>query len=106
MWITISMKKEFWILCDAKGKIFKVNLEDFSSEMMYQTNSGKFNGLVASETINAVISVGDDSVVRLWDFANKKEFYHRQFYSKATCIDWVPYSNKNKGKFFSLNSFI
>ena len=66
--------------------------------MIYQTNSGKFNGIVTSETMNAAISIGDDSAVRLWDFVNKKEFYSRSFYSKATCIDWLAYSNKNKGR--------
>lgn len=99
IWINKSLDKKFWVLCDAIGKIFKLNLDDFSVKVIHQTNSGKFNSLVASETMNAAISIGDDSSVRLWDFANKKEYYNRKFYSKATCIDWLAYSNKNKGLF-------
>jgi len=97
IWITKSKNNEFWILCDAKGKLFKLNTKDFAIQLIHQTNSGKFSGISASETMNAAVSIGEDSCVRLWDFANKREYYNRKFYSKATCLDWMPYSNKNKG---------
>lgn len=85
-------------MCDTKGKIFKLAFKDFSAQLIHTTNSGKFSGITTSETLNAAVSIGEDSCVRLWDFANKREFYQRSFYSKATCLDWMPYSNKNKGR--------
>ena len=62
------------------------------------TNSGKINDMVNSEFFNTVVTVGDDSCVRVWDFIGKREYYRRRFYSKATCIEWLPFNQRNKGR--------
>lgn len=49
---------------------------------------------------NCAVTTGHDGAIRLWDYGNRKEFYHRKFASKsaATCIDWLPFSKKNNGR--------
>ena len=92
-WISKSKSKDFWVLSDARGKVFKLNISDWSKDLIFEKNSGKFNGIAASDSLNMIASVGDDSEVRLWDFVNKREFYHRQFYARATCIEWLKTTN-------------
>ena len=71
------------------------NKQDFEVETLLDVNAGRLNDIITSPIQNSAITVGDDGAVRLWDFANKKEFYYRTFPAKATCAEWLPYSRKN-----------
>ena len=65
---------------------------------MFRTNAGKLYDLAAAPTFNAAITAGQDGVVRLWDFANKKQYYERRFPASASCCEWLPFTKKNSGR--------
>ena len=56
------------------------------------------NGLAVSDKFSGVISIGDDSTVRLWDYAKKREIFKRKFYARATCVEWLSSNKQNKGR--------
>lgn len=62
------------------------------------SNSGSLNDLVVSDTMNCAVTIGEDGAVRLWDYVNRREFYQRRFNGEGTCLEWLPYSMKNKGR--------
>jgi WD40 repeat protein len=95
----IQKSESFWIVGDAKGKVWKVDLPDFEKkEVVYRTNSGKLYDMATAPTFNATITVGQDGAVRLWDFVNKRQYYERKFQASATCCDWLPYTKRNCGR--------
>jgi len=48
-------------------------LPDFEKkEIVFRTNAGKLYDLATAPTFNAAITAGEDGVVRLWDYVNKK----------------------------------
>ena len=44
-----------------------------------RTNSGRFADLAISPNINAATTIGKDGIVRLWDYANSREYYSQRF---------------------------
>lgn len=85
---------------DALGALWKYFPENDKRELILTFNSGKFTDFAVSPLNNCLITTGHDGCVRLWDYGNRKEFYHRRFAtsSQATCIDWLPFSKKNNGR--------
>lgn len=84
---------------DANGRILKVRLSeskhDFEMETVLDINSGKLNDIIVNPIQNSAVTVGDDGTVRLWDFVYKRQHYFRNFSSKGTCAEWLPYSRRN-----------
>jgi len=80
--------------------LWKYFPENDKRELILTFNSGKFTDYAVSPLNNCLITTGYDGCVRLWDYGNRKEFYHRRFAtnSQATCIDWLPFSKKNNGR--------
>ena len=102
--INISPQDNLWMVQDALGKVWKLNITDLSKTEIMETNSGKFNSLVVSSISNIAISAGADGYVRVWDYGNKREFYHATFKTRAeaVCVEWIPYSKKNAGRMIAV----
>lgn len=70
------MGEKHWIVIDGNGRVSKLiiseNKQDFEIETLMETNSGKLNDLAVSPISNSAITIGDDGVVRLWDYVYKK----------------------------------
>ena len=87
---------QFWIIQDAKGRLFKLNQPDMQEcALILSTNAGKVRDLIISPNTNSAVTVGDDGVVRVWDYANKQEFANRQFMGRATSAAWIPFNRRN-----------
>jgi WD40 repeat protein len=101
----ISEHTNFWVVQDAKGKIWKLNPEDNVQDLILETNAGKFNDIASSPINNCVVSAGADGFVRLWDYGNKRQFCARNFktQSEATCIEWIPYNKRNSGRLLAVS---
>lgn len=82
------------------GALWKYHPDTDKRDLILTFNSGKFNDFAVSPLNNCLVSAGFDGAIRLWDYGNRKEFYHRKFATKsqATCIDWLPFSKKNNGR--------
>lgn len=96
----IEIESDYWIVQDALGALWKYHPETDKRDLILTFNSGKFNDFAVSPLNNCLVSAGYDGAIRLWDYGNRKEFYHRKFatVSQATCIDWLPFSKKNNGR--------
>ena len=94
--------KSYWLIQDARGKIIKLeisaNKQDYTAENILVSNSGAFTDLAVPDQLNCAVSTGEDGVVRLWDYVNRREYYSRKFKAKGTCIEWLPYSMRNKSR--------
>ncbi|EAS07768.2 WD repeat protein (macronuclear) [Tetrahymena thermophila SB210] len=105
----ILVQENFWIVIDANGRIQKIkiseNKTDYEMETLLEMNSGRLNDIIVSPIQNGAITVGDDGAVRLWDYVQRKEHYHRVFQGKATCAEWLPYTMKNKSARIILAGF-
>ena len=97
--MTIQRAEIFWIVGDAHGRIWKIELPDFENrEIIFNTNSGKIHDLALSPVMNSALTVGQDGSVRLWNYVNNKLFYFRKFPCEATCCEWIPFNKKNQGR--------
>jgi len=79
--INIARFDNFWLICDANGKIIRFELsenkKDYDTKTIKVTNSGKFLDVAVSPVSNCSITIGEDGAVRLWDYVNSREFYNR-----------------------------
>jgi WD40 repeat protein len=77
-YITNMMKgNDFWLLQDARGRLWKLMIEDDEYHEIIHYHSGKIMDLAVSTQTNAAITVGVDGSVKLWDYLNLKECYVR-----------------------------
>jgi len=90
--------KDIWLLGDANGKIWKMNIETLEYEEVTHFHSGAINDLVVNSFNKSAITIGQDGEVKLWDFIKDKEMYSRKFMGAALCADHLPYSDANQGK--------
>ena len=97
-WIDIDT--EYWLVQDALGALWKYNPETDQRDQLLTFNSGRINDFATSPLNNCLVTSGQDGALRLWDYGNRKEFYHRRFanHASANSIDWVPFSKKNNGR--------
>ncbi len=65
------------MVCDANGKVFEMELENFTYKCVLNTNSGQINDMKVLENLNAFVTIKKDSTVCLYDTVNKREFYKR-----------------------------
>ena len=57
--MTIQRAEIFWIVGDAHGRIWKIELPDFENrEIIFNTNSGKIHDLALSPVMNSALTVG------------------------------------------------
>ena len=70
--------------------------------LILSTNSGKVRDLIISPNTNSAVTVGDDGVVRVWDYANKTEFANRTFLGRATAAAWIPFNRRNQSRVISV----
>ena len=87
----IIVYKDYWLVHDGLGKVFKVRVSEsgVNQQEILNFNSGKIKGLASSKEGNAVATIGEDGGIRLLDFVNRKEYYSRVFKGKGSCIEWL-----------------
>lgn len=56
-------------------------------------------GVCSSKSNNAVATICEDGSVRLIDFVNRREYYHRQFMGNGTCLDWLNLNFNHRDRF-------
>jgi len=61
------------------------------SEIMH-FHSGKMSDMSISTKQNISVTVGEDGIVKLWDYFKDKEYYSRRFDGKGTALDFMPHS--------------
>lgn len=74
---------------DSNGHLFKFDLASKRQTLVFSFNAGQMRGVSTASADNACATIGEDGVVRLWDFVAQKEFYSRKFLGAGTCVDWL-----------------
>jgi cilia- and flagella-associated protein 44 len=87
-----------WILGDARGKIWEINLETEDKIEIMNFHSGPIADLGVCERKNVAVTIGSDGVIKCWDFINEKEIFSKKCAGSGTCMDWLPYTENNKGR--------
>lgn len=65
-----------WILGDAKGKLFEVNLDTEEKVEIMNYHSGGIADLGVCSRKNVALTLGTDGVLKCWDFINEKEMFN------------------------------
>ena len=96
--------KSYWLVHDAMGKVYKlvVTEDGLQQDVLLQFNSGQLMGISPSRNSNACATIGQDGVVRLHDFVNRKQLYSRQFKGEGTCIDWLAMTFNHRDRFVAI----
>ena len=90
-----------WILGDARGRIWEINLDTEDKFEVMNFHSGPIADLGVCPKKNVAVTLGSDGIVKWWDFINEKELFSRMFPGNGTCLDWLPYTDQNKGRIFA-----
>ena len=61
-------------------------------------HEGSVTGLVASPSHNYAVSLGENGMVKVWDYTKKVVAYQQQFVGKGTCLEHMPLTDGNKGR--------
>lgn len=91
-------EKDRWILGDARGKTWEINLDTEEKEEIMNYHSGPIADLGISERKNVAVTLGSDGVIKCWDFINERELFSGRYAGKGTCLDMLPYTDSNKGR--------
>ena len=87
-----------WILGDARGKIWEIDLKTEEKIELLNFHSGAIADLGVCERKNVAVTLGSEGILKCWDFINEKEIFLRKFLGNGTSLDWLPYNETNKGR--------
>ena len=75
---------------------------DHDSDGIYRNlelfHKGAVMDIVCSPTHNYAVSLGEDGLVKVWDYANKKLYDEKYYEGAGTCLEHMPYTDANKGR--------
>jgi len=72
-----------WILGDAKGKIWEINLETEEKIEIMNFHSGPIVDLGVCERKNVAVTIGYEGTVKCWDFINERETFSKKYSGKG-----------------------
>jgi WD40 repeat protein len=87
-----------WLISDQKGRLWRVNPEDFSAKIIFEYQSGEFTDMAMSDAYNMAVTCGEDGMVKVWDYTRAEAYYSHKFEGKANTIDIMRRSEQNKGR--------
>jgi WD40 repeat protein len=87
-----------WLINDVRGRLWRVNPEDFSAKVVFEYHSGEITDMAMSDAYNMALSCGEDGMVKVWDYTRAEAYYSQKFDGKANCIDILRRSEQNKGR--------
>lgn len=68
-----------WLVQDAKGRLWQLNCEDLTSKILLNYHSGEIKDFALSDAYNMAVTVGEDGMVKVWDYSRKQEYYSKKF---------------------------
>jgi WD40 repeat protein len=96
--VSMVRGKEFWLLNDAKGCLWRLSCNDFTATKVLEYHSGKITDMALSDAYNLAVTVAEDGHVKIWDYCRKKPIYSKQFAGSALSVDILRRSELNKGR--------
>lgn len=96
--INMVRGKDFWLIQDGRGHLWKVNCSDFDTKPVMDFHSGAITDMAVSDSVNMALSCSEDGTIKLWDYIRMKPIYERKFNGRAECMDMLRRSDVNKGR--------
>jgi WD40 repeat protein len=100
--INMTLANNKWYIQDLNGGIYVMDHDsDGVYRNVYNFHKGAINDLVCSPTHNYAISLGEDGLVKVWDYAKKDQMdcYDQKYYDgEGTCLTHMPHTDANKGR--------
>ena len=87
-----------WLVQDAKGRLWQLNCDDLTSKVLLNYHSGQIKDFALSDAYNMAVTVGEDGMIKVWDYSRKQEYYSKKFLGQANCVDIIRRSELNKGR--------
>jgi WD40 repeat protein len=85
--LNVVMGNGIWLINDFKGRLWRVNVEDFSAKIIFEYNSGEITDMAMSDAYNMCVTCGQDGMVKVWDYLRGEAYYQQKFLGKANCLD-------------------
>ena len=76
-----------WYIQDAKGKIFSMGKDSDIYNEVYNFQEGSVKDIVASPTHNFAASIGQNGMVKVWDYVKKNVFSQQTYAGNGTCLE-------------------
>ena len=96
--LNITRGQGFWLVSDLRGRLWRVNTEDYSAQAIINYHSGEITDLALSDAYNMAVTCSTDGTVKVWDYCRQEEYYSQKFDGKALCLDLMRRSEINKGR--------
>jgi WD40 repeat protein len=73
--LNVVRGKDIWLINDVKGRLWKVNIADFSAKVLFEYHSKEITGLAVSDAYNMAVTCGADGFVKVWDYLRGEVYY-------------------------------
>lgn len=90
-----------WYIQDRKGRLYVMEKNENTYKCITEFHEKAVTGLVSSPTHNFAVSIGENGMIKVWDFVRKVVAYQSQFLGEGTCLEGMPPSDANKGRIFA-----
>lgn len=87
-----------WYIQDRKGKLYVMEKEESTYKVITEFHEGSVNGLVCSPVHSYAVSLGENGMLKVWDYVKQNVAYQRQFVGQGTCLEHMPATDGNKGR--------
>jgi len=87
-----------WYIQDRKGKIYVMEKDQEEYKCITEFHEGSVNGLVCSPSHNYAVSIGENGMIKVWDYVKAVVAYQKIFSGKGTCLEHMPFTEGNKGR--------
>ena len=57
-----------WLIQDGYGRIWRLDCEDFSAEIINDFHSGEITDCAVSDSVHMSVTVGQDGNIKVWDY--------------------------------------
>jgi len=87
-----------WYIQDAYGRIYMMPRDSDVYQVVYEFNQGAINDVAISPQHNYALTLGENGLVKTWDYVAKNVAYQSHYAGGGTCLEHMPNSDGNKGR--------
>jgi WD40 repeat protein len=75
--VSMIKNKDSWLISDGKGKIWKMPFDTMEVKEITSFHSKRVKDLAIPHSLTSSITLGEDGLVKLWDFVKDQQYYTR-----------------------------
>jgi hypothetical protein len=87
-----------WYIQDANGRIYMMPKDSDTYQVVCEFNKGAIMDVAMSPHHNYAITLGENGVLKTWDYVGKNVAYQVVYSGKGTCLEHMPFSDGNMGR--------